>query len=75
MIINIKDVLTLDNDYEYVVVSKTCYNNQTYYYLLNKSDFKDMKFCYIDQEDLVEIKDQQLITKLLPLFLKENNFN
>ncbi len=74
MIINIKDVLTLDDDNEYVVVSKVNYNGLIYYYLLDKNDNSNIKFCYEDSvnEELVEIDDKVLITKLLPLFLKES---
>ena len=33
--INIKDTLVLDDDNEYVVVSKANYNDKTYYYIIN----------------------------------------
>lgn len=70
MIINIKDTLTLDDNNEYVVISKVNYEDKNYYYLLDKNDLKNVKFCYEDNEELVEINDKELITKLLPLFVK-----
>lgn len=70
MIINIKDVLTLDDDNEYVVVSKVNYDNKDYFYLLDKNDATNVKFCYYDNDELVEINNSDLIVKLLPLFVE-----
>ena len=70
MTINIKDTLTLDDNNEYVVVSKINYENKNYYYLLDKNNEENVKFCYEDNEELVEIDDKELTTKLLPLFVK-----
>lgn len=72
MIINIKDTLTLDDGNQYVVVSKVNYDNKNYYYLLNKDDLKDVKFCFEDNDELVEISDKDLIIKLLPLFVESS---
>ena len=71
MTINIKDTLTLDDNNEYVVVSKVNYENKNYYYLLDKNNKENFIFCYEDNSELVEIKNKELITKLLPLFIKE----
>lgn len=70
MIINIKDTLTLDDDNEYVVVSKINYENKTYYYLVDNKSDGNLKFCYQDNDELVELNDKVLTTKLLPLFLE-----
>lgn len=70
MIINIKDTLTLDDNNEYVVISKINYDNKNYYYLLDKNNKNNFKFCYEDNDELVEIDDKDLITKLLPLFVE-----
>ena len=69
MIINIKDILTLDDNNEYVVISKVKHNNKDYYYLIDKNNNKNIKFCYGDNDELVEIVDKELITLLLPLFV------
>lgn len=70
MTINIKDALTLDDNNEYVVISKINYEGKNYYYLLDKNDKENFKFCYEDDEELVEIEDKELNTKLLPLFVE-----
>lgn len=69
MTINIKDTLILDDNNEYIVVSKIAYDNKHYFYLLDKNN-NDVKFCYEEGEELVEIEDKKLTTKLLPLFLE-----
>lgn len=71
MIINIKDILTLDDNNEYVVVSKVIYDNKNYFYLLDKNSEQNVKFCYEDNEELVEIDGKELTTKLLPLFVEK----
>ena len=68
MIINIKDILRLNDNNQYVVVSKANYENKIYYYIVDNNDPKNLKFCYEDGNELVEIEDKNLITKLLPIF-------
>ncbi len=70
MTINIKDTLTLDDNNEYVVISKINYESKNYYYLLDKNNKENFKFCYEDNEELVEIEDKKLNTKLLSLFVE-----
>lgn len=70
MTINIKDTLTLDDNNEYVVISKINYENKVYYYLLDKNDSSNVKFCFEDMDELVELEDKELTTKLLPMFLE-----
>lgn len=70
MIICIKDILTLDDKNDYVVVSKINYENKIYYYLVDINNNENLKFCYEDNNELVEIEDKELTTKLLPMFLE-----
>lgn len=72
MNIDIRDTLTLDDKNHYLVVSKINYEYKNYYYLVDKDDFENIIFCYEDNEDLVELVDNDLITKLLPLFLESS---
>ena len=67
--IDIRDILTLDDNNEYVVVSKVTYENKIYYYLVDKNNNENLKFCYENTDSLVELNDKVLVTKLLPLFL------
>lgn len=70
MNINIKDILTLDDDNEYVVISKLSYEEKNYYYLIDKNNVTNVLFCVEDKDELVELIDKELISKLLPLFLE-----
>ena len=73
MNIEIKDVVTLDNDIQYIVKSKTNYNNELYYYFVNSKDENDFKILRFNKNNnkLIEFENSDLIKKLLPLFLKE----
>ena len=70
MIINMKDTLTLDDNNEYVVVSKVNVDDKNYFYLIDKNDNANVKFCYQDNDELVELNDKELVTRLLPLFVE-----
>jgi len=72
MNIDIKDLITLSNDIQYVVASKINCENNTYYYLIGKEKIDDIKFCMENTEisSLIELEDAGLIQQLLPLFLK-----
>ena len=70
MTINIKDTLTLDDNNEYVVVSKINDDDKNYFYLIDKNDNSNVKFCYQDNDELVELNDKELVTRLLPLFVE-----
>lgn len=73
--IDIKDIITLDDNNEYIVVSKINYKEKVYYYLLDRKLNSNMKFCYEDGDELVELNDKELTTKLLPLFLEVTKQN
>jgi len=70
MNIDVKDLITLDDENEYVVAGKADYNGITYYCLVDIHDNSNIKFCYLDNDEFVESSDKILNTKLLPLFLK-----
>ena len=67
MSIDIKDVLTLNDGNKYIVVSKTNYNDKTYYLIIDINNNTNIKFCYLDNDELVESEDKIINTKLLPL--------
>lgn len=71
MNIDIKDTLTLDDKNQYVVVSKINYENKIYYYLVDIHNHANLKFCYEDKDELVELANKELTAKLLPLFYEK----
>ena len=64
----IKDIITLDDNNKYVIASKINYKGNNYYYLVDINKPQNLMFCYEDKDDLVELTDKELTTKLLPLF-------
>ena len=73
MNIEVKDLVTLDNDIEYIVTSKTTYEDNIYYYFVNNKDNNDFKILRLNKDNnkLIEFDNPDLIKKLLPLFVKE----
>lgn len=69
MTINIMDNLVLDDNNSYMVISKTEFNNKTYYCLM--SDNNKWMFGYVNKDIFNEVKDEKLNHKLLLLFTKE----
>ena len=73
MNIEVKDLVTLDNDIEYIVTSKTTYEDNIYYYFVNNQNSNDFKILRLNKDNnkLIEFDNPDLIKKLLPLFVKE----
>ena len=71
MNINEKDIITLSNDIDYIVVKKVYYNNLAYYYIANINDLADVKFLYEDNNELVEIEEKNHIRTLIDIMLPE----
>ena len=74
MDIEIKDIITLNDYNEYIVVGKTNYQDNAYYFLIDKNDNENMKFCLKNSErnSLQEIYDMKIVQILLPLFIKSS---
>jgi len=70
--IDVKDIITLSDKHSYVVTGKTNYQDNTYYYLVDKDNLENIKFCVEKSENnsVIEIDDKDLIQQLLPLFLE-----
>ncbi len=68
---NIKDLVTLSDDNEYQVISKTHYEGLVYYYLVDMNDISNIKFLYENGDKLTEVEDPNLINRLLPRLLEE----
>lgn len=70
MNIEIEDILTLDDDKDYIVISKAKVENVNYYYLIEDSDSPSTMFCYEDKDELVDITDEEKIKKIIPYLYK-----
>ena len=74
MSIDIKDIITVSDEKNYVVVSKIDYDEDIYYYLTDVDDNVNTKFLVQNKErseSLLEVKDAELLQKLFPMFLKK----
>lgn len=71
MNINEKDIITLSNDIDYIVVKKINYNNLNYYYVADIKKPEDVKFLCEDNNELVEIEDKNYINTLVNIMLPE----
>ena len=68
MNIDIKDLITLNDNNKYVVVSKALYDSKNYFFLLDINNDTNIKFCYLDNNELIESEDKNINTNLLKLF-------
>ena len=68
--VNIGQVITLDDDKDYMVISKANVENVNYYYLIEDSDSPSTMFCYEDKDELVDITDAEKIKKIIPYLYK-----
>jgi hypothetical protein len=69
--IEIKDIVTLSDQNEYQVVSKVDFEYRIYYYLVDINEISNVKFLYENQDKLTEVEDEELVSKLLPMFYNE----
>ena len=69
--IDILDVITLDNDIDYVVGAKITIDDMFYYCLVNKDNLKDLLVCKSNDEvNLTAVTDSEVVKRLLPKFYK-----
>lgn len=71
MMLNIKDVLTLDDNNKYIVMSSATYENKNYYYLLDVNNNKNAMICYEENDELIKTEINKLNEKILALLLKK----
>lgn len=75
MKVEVNNIVTLDNDADYLVTNKLDYENNTYFAMCNLNDDKDLKIVRQEGNELVEFFDFNLLTKLVCLFDSQNKMN
>ena len=75
MKVEVNNIVTLDNDADYLVTNKLDYENNTYFAMCNLNDDKDLKIVRQEGNELVEFFDFELLTKLVCLFDRQNKMN
>lgn len=80
MRIDVNSMITLNNKEKYAVLEKINVENTNYYYVAlvndNETDIKDeYKIIKLEEKNginyVIEVVEQSLLTKLLPLFLEK----
>lgn len=68
-----KDVITLNNNGQYLVISTAVFEKENYVYIVNIKDNEKFKIAKIQKNKLTEIpNDQELIKKLIVLFYENS---
>ena len=62
------DLLTLDNNKEYLVVNQLNYENNNYVFLIAKDGISDIMICLFKGDELIKVEDSELIKKLIERF-------
>ena len=62
---DITDILTLSDGNEYMIASKADYDYKIYLCLVDIKDNKNVKFCYLDNDEVVIVKKEKLSSTLL----------
>ena len=69
--INKNDILKLDDNIKYLVVSKVTYKNINYFYLVDILNNSNIKFVSIDNGNAIIVKDKILLNKIFNLFIMD----
>ncbi len=68
------EILTLEDNKEYVVAASTVLDDINYVYLMDSADYSNFMFCAFDETDgLYEVEDAELLDKLLQIFNEQLN--
>ncbi len=67
----IKDVVTLNDDTKYMVMSEAVEQDKRYIFLINIDNNKDYKICSVENGKLFEVKDENLISNIAPTLYKK----
>lgn len=68
------EILTLEDNKEYVAVATTVLDDINYVYLMDSKDYSNFMFCAYDQTDgLYEVEDKEILGKILEIFNSQLN--
>ena len=70
-----KDVITLSDDKEYLVVRKVTIDNVNYYYVADMENLLDVKYLYENGEKLIQIRDDEVLQKVINEITKTINID
>lgn len=65
------DLITLNNNKEYIVINQTNFNDKNYVYLVSKDGVSGIAVCLLENDTLTTINDGDLVKLLLEKFRQE----
>ncbi|MDD2445640.1 MAG: hypothetical protein PHX09_02385 [Clostridia bacterium] len=68
MDIKVEDVITLNDNNKYVIVSKVVFEKNTYLYIVDINNNSKFKIVELNKDKLLDIKEKKLVQKLITLF-------
>ncbi len=68
------EIVTLDNNQEYVVTCSLKYLNDNYVYIVNIKDTNDIHFCLNRNQVLTDVIDESLLTELEYIVFSNLNY-
>ncbi len=72
--IEIKDVITLNHEKKYIVISKIKYETKIYYLLIDAEESNEVIIVVEKEEKILNlVNNKDLILKLIPLFITETS--
>lgn len=67
------DIVTLENDEEYLVASSCEYQSEIYIYLVNMKNSADCILAIVKNDELEQVIDVDVFNKVIPLILDNAN--
>lgn len=69
------DLITLNNNKEYIVIHQMIFNDQNYVYLVSKDGISSVAVCLLENDTLTNINDGDLLGLLLEKFRQEQGID
>lgn len=69
--LDIGDLITLNNNKEYIVINQTIFNGKNYIYLVSKDGISSVVVGLLENDTLTTINDGDLLKLLLERFKQE----
>ena len=69
--LDIGDLITLNNNKEYIVINQTIFNGKNYIYLVSKDGISSVVVGLLENDTLTTINDGDLLKLLLERFRQE----
>jgi len=66
---NLNDIIRLNDNNSYLILSKVLYNNIYYFYIVDIMDNFNFKIVSIINDNIIEIKDSKILDEIIKLMI------